>query len=593
VARISRRKIGDILVEAGAITEDQLQEALAEQKHSNKRLGELLVEKDFVTEERIVDVLEEQLNIPQVNLYSYDIGTEVATSIPSYLAQRYNVIPIAQEKNKVILAMADPMNIVAIDDVAMITQKQVEIALATESSIKHAISQFFGMQESKRETSAGQSVELEDEEELERIRAQVEDAPIVRVVNSFIAQAVKEGASDIHMEPFKDGFQVRMRIDGVLQKMAQPPQDTQALLVSRVKIMANLDIAERRLPQDGRIQIKVDPRLGDVNMRVSTMPTIHGEKVVIRILEKEKIVLPLEKLGLRDHNYQVFKQLLMNHSGMILVTGPTGCGKTTTLYSALNYLNRPQDNIITVEDPVEYYLNGINQVQVNPRVDLTFARALRTILRQDPDIIMVGEIRDLETAEIATRAALTGHLVLSSLHTNTAAQTVSRLIDMGVPGYLIVSSVAGVMTQRLVRMICPNCRERYTPNQEDRVLFHKLFGRKAPEQLVRGRGCKECNRSGYRGRLAIHEIMLMNRALRELVLKGASADKLQSQAEQQGMIPLLQDGYQKLQQELTSFEEIVRVAFSSGLEEEDHDDSQPLTASMPADQQTNDQVTEE
>jgi len=566
MARLSRRKIGEILLEAEALTQEQLQEALEEQKSNKKRLGKLVVEKGLISEEKLLEIMEEHLGISRVNLYGHDIDPEVATSIPMQLAQRYSVIPLEEREGKIVLAMSDPMNIIAIDDVAMITQKQVEPVIASESAVEYAINQFFGLQESLDDESDDKKKSAENEEEMERIRSLVQDAPIVKVVNSFIQQAVNEGASDIHIEPSKEGVQVRMRIDGVLHKMTSPPRDTQPLIVSRIKIMANMDIAERRLPQDGKIQLNVGMK--EVNMRVSTMPTVHGEKVVIRILEKDKIILPLKNLGFSDKNYNYFKQLLMNHSGMILVTGPTGCGKSTTLYSSLNHLNRTEDNIITVEDPVEYNLEGINQVQVNPRINLSFASALRTILRQDPNIIMVGEIRDLETAEIATRAALTGHLVLSTLHTNSAPEAVSRMSDMGVANYLITSSVVGVIAQRLVRKLCSHCQEEYQLSQEEKYLFEKLFHKKAPSTLLRGGGCKECNQTGYKGRMGIHEVLVMTQSLKSLVLEGASADDIKHKAVKQGMVPMLTDGLQKIEQGKTSLEEVVKVAFSSGLDEE-------------------------
>ena len=424
----ARKRLGDVLVEAGAITEKQLQEAMTEQVSSQKRISQLLIEKHFITEEKLVEILEEQLGVPRVNLYNYNINPEVATAIPLYLAKRHLVIPIEKQEKKIKLAMADPMNIIAIDDVAMLTGLEVDPVLASESAIVHVIDQVFSLAESLERDDLPARVRNEDE--IAQLKALVEEAPIVKVVNSLIHQAVTEGASDIHIEPSGKGVRVRMRIDGMLHDLMTPPKDTQPLIVSRIKIMSNLDIAEKRMPQDGRITIQVG--LKDVNMRVSTMPTIHGEKVVIRILDREKVILTLDKLGFSERNYQLFNNFLLNHSGMILVTGPTGSGKTTTLYSALSYLNKAEDNIITVEDPVEYSLDGINQIQVNPRIKLTFANALRTILRQDPNVIMIGEIRDLETAEMATRAALTGHLVLSTLHTNDACSAISRLMEMGV-----------------------------------------------------------------------------------------------------------------------------------------------------------------
>ncbi|HHW74584.1 MAG TPA: Flp pilus assembly complex ATPase component TadA [Firmicutes bacterium] len=560
----ARKRLGDVLVEAGVITEQQLQETMTEQVSTHKRIGQLLIEKRLISEEKLVEILEEQLGIGQVNLYSYNINPEVATSIPLYLAKRHLVIPIDKQDGMLKLAMADPMNIIAIDDVEMLTGLTVEPVLASESSINQTIDQLFSLAETVAEDST--SAAAHSEEEIAQLRALVEEAPIVKVVNALIHQAVTEGASDIHIEPLDKGVRVRMRIDGILHDLMTPPKDTQPLIVSRIKIMANLDIAERRMPQDGRITIQVG--LKDVNMRVSTMPTIHGEKVVIRILDRDRVILPLDRLGFSENNHKTFLNFLLSHTGMILVTGPTGSGKTTTLYSALNYLNRAEENIITVEDPVEYRLEGINQVQVNPRINLTFANALRSILRQDPNVIMIGEIRDLETAEMATRAALTGHLVLSTLHTSDACSTISRLLDMGVDSYLITSSLIGVVAQRLVRRICENCREEYSLSPQEQVLFQTAFRRQAPETLQRGHGCRQCNETGYRGRFAIHEMLAMTREQIRLVLQRASAEELHEKAVEQGMVPLMQEGLRRIMNGETTIEEVVRVAYSgSGAEE--------------------------
>lgn len=559
----ARKRLGDVLVDAGVITEQQLQESMTEQVSSHKRIGQILIERRLITEEELVEILEKQLGIAQVNLYNYNINPEVATSIPLYLAKRHLVIPIEKQGNVLKLAMADPMNIIAIDDVEMLTGLKAEPVLASESSITQTIEQLFSLAETLAE-----DIETKEhaDDEVAQLRALVEEAPIVRVVNSLIHQAVGEGASDIHIEPLDKGVRVRMRIDGILHDLMTPPKDTQPLLVSRIKIMANLDIAERRMPQDGRITIQVGLR--DVNMRVSTMPTIHGEKVVIRILDRERVILPLDKLGFSEKNYQTFHNFLLSHTGMILVTGPTGSGKTTTLYSALNYLNRAEENIITVEDPVEYRLDGINQVQVNPRINLTFANALRSILRQDPNVIMIGEIRDLETAEMATRAALTGHLVLSTLHTNDACSTITRLLDMGVDSYLITSSLVGVVAQRLVRRICDQCREEYRLPAREQAIFRNAFGKEAPSTLLHGKGCRHCNETGYRGRFAIHEMMPMNREMIRLILERASADELFDKSLEMGMVPLLQEGLSRIEKGETTIAEVARVAYSgTGIDE--------------------------
>lgn len=388
-----------------------------------------------------------------------------------------------------------------------------------------------------------------------------EEAPVIRAVNALICRAIKERASDIHLEPSEEGLRIRLRLDGVLHDLGAPQGLKPAHIISRVKIMANLDIAERRLPQDGNIQLHNNG--SEVNLRVSTMPTIVGEKIVIRLLEKERIVLPLNHLGFSENNYQTIRRLLLNQAGMILVTGPTGCGKTTTLYSSLHYLNRPEDNIITVEDPVECRLKGINQIQVNRRINRTFANTLRSILRQDPNIIMVGEIRDLETAKIATQAALTGHLVLSTLHTNNAAGAVTRLIDMGLEPYLVTSSLVGVIAQRLIRKICPHCCVEHVLNDNEKHFFESYFKKKAPAKLFHGARCKACNGTGYQGRTSIQELLLLNGELQDLIQKGATAVTVQDAAIKQGMLPLVSDGLRCLEAGITTMGEVVRTTFSS------------------------------
>ncbi|MEW5785661.1 MAG: GspE/PulE family protein [Bacillota bacterium] len=566
MVRSKRRRLGELLLESGAINEEQLTSVLAAQKSTRKRLGRLLVENGLITEAKLISIIEEQLDIPQVNLYNCKIDPAAATSIPRSMAQRYQVIPIEKRDRRLRLAMADPMNLSALDDVAMFTGLEVEPVIASESAITYANNQFHGLKESLAGSVAENDSHTRDEEKLTRLRSLVDEAPVVKVVNALIKRAVDEGASDIHLEPGEEGLRIRMRIDGMLQDLMSPPRDTEPLIISRIKIMANLDIAERRLPQDGNIPIQADRR--EVNLRVSTMPTIHGEKVVIRLLERSKIVLPLESLGFSENNYRTLRKLLMNPSGMILVTGPTGCGKTTTLYSALHYLNRPEDNIITVEDPVEYRLSGINQIQVNPRINLTFAGALRFILRQDPNIIMVGEIRDLETAKIATQAALTGHLVLSTLHTNNAAGAISRLLDMGMEGYRIAASLVGVVAQRLIRIICHYCRAPYPLSAEELLFYRHLFNKEPPDTLYQGAGCRHCNYTGYRGRTCIQELLVLNQEIHQQILSGATAQRLQEKAVRQGMVPLLQDGLRCLESGVTTLREIVRVTFSSVFDDE-------------------------
>ncbi|HOL17963.1 MAG TPA: GspE/PulE family protein [Bacillota bacterium] len=564
-----RRKLGEMLLEAGLITPEQLEVLLAEQKSSRRRLGQILVEKGLLSEARLVSLLEEQLHIPQVNLYSRYIDPEVATSIPRNMAELYRVIPFEKDARVLRLAMADPLNLAALDDVAAYTGMEVEPFITAPSAITHVINQYYGLKESLESSTAGRQDRSREAERLQQLKARVEEAPIVKVVNALIERAAGEGASDIHLEPTGEGLRIRLRIDGILHDLMSPPKDTQQLIISRIKIMADMDIAEHRRPQDGNITLKSGPAGNkEINLRVSTMPTIHGEKVVIRLLDKTRIVLPLSKLGFSDQNYRLLRRLLMNPSGMILVTGPTGCGKTTTLYSVLHYLNRPEDNIITIEDPVEYRLDGINQVQVNPRINLTFAGALRFILRQDPNIIMVGEIRDLETARIATQAALTGHLVLSTLHTNNAASAITRLTDMGVEPYFITAALVGVVAQRLIRKICPHCSVPQPLSSEERLLYRHLFAAEPPEALSRGAGCNYCNQSGYRGRTSIQELLVLNREMHGLILAGATAQQLQEKAVAQGMTTLAQSGRLFLEKGITTLDEVVRAVFSSVFDSE-------------------------
>jgi len=556
-----------MLLEAGLLTAEQLDTVLAEQHDSRRQIGKILLQKGLIDETDLVSLIETQLDIPQVNLYSYKIDPVVATSIPRDMAERYRVIPLEREGLSLRLAMADPLNLGAVDDVAMFTKTEVEPVIAAESAVVHVINQYFGLKESLESTVAEREGRGREEERRARLQAELDEAPIVKVVNAIIQRALGEGASDIHLEPTLDGLRIRLRIDGFLHDLISPPKDTQALIISRIKIMADMDIAERRRPQDGNITLPDGFTEGkEVSLRVSTMPTVYGEKVVIRLLEKARIVMPLEQLGFTGENYRLLLRLLMNSSGMILVTGPTGCGKTTTLYSVLNYLNRAEDNIITVEDPAEYRLEGINQVQVNPRINLTFAGALRFILRQDPNIIMVGEIRDLETARLAVQAALTGHLVLSTLHTNDAAGAIARLMDMGVERYFISASLVGVVAQRLVRIICRRCAEPYSLSEKEKLLYRQLFCSEPPDSLIRGIGCRFCNKSGYRGRTSIQELLVINPETHQLIMAGATARQLQEKAVAQGMLPLALNGRSFLHAGVTTLQEVVRAVYSSAFE---------------------------
>ncbi len=547
------------------ISSEQLSAALDEHRSSGRRISKLLVEKGYIAEDELLSVIEEQFDIPVINLGMHPINPAVTMRVPAEVALRHCVIPIAEAEGVLTLAMADPLDLSAMDDVSMLTGAEIKPVAAGENSINYLITQLYSIAEptGRVASRAGLADQVTGDgvSPAGRTEVSADEAPVIRIVKSLIEKAVEEGASDIHIEPSDDSLRVRLRLDGVLRDLAALPKHSSAKIVSRVKIMANLDIAERRLPQDGNIEWKDGAR--GSSLRISTLPTVHGEKIVIRLLEKDKIVLPLEKLGFNRDNYKAFLGLLLNHAGLLLVTGPTGCGKTTTLYSALNYLNRPEDNIITVEDPIECRLRGVNQVQVNSRINRTFANSLRSILRQDPNVIMVGEIRDLETAKITTQAAFTGHLVLSTLHTNNAAGAVARLIDMGLENYLVTASLVGVVGQRLVRKICPDCAEEYSLTDDEKFFYRRYFKKEPPHRLLKGARCRRCNQTGYRGRTSIQEILVLGQELQELILLGVTAEVLQRKAVELGMIPLVQDGLRCVEEGLTTVNEVIRTTFSS------------------------------
>lgn len=546
---MARKRLGELLLEFGLITKEQLQAALEEQKVTSQPLGEILTQKGILTEEQLIEVMEFQLGIPHLNLDRCTIEKSIVELLPEELSRRYHVMPVQKRGNRLTLAMVDPLDYVAIDDIRMTTGLQVDPVIATRDNIDRAIEKYYGLKHSVSEVLK----EIPEVQVTEQ-DVQAEDAPIVRMVNQLIEQAVDERASDIHFDAQRSGVVVRFRIDGVLHTQMKLPRHLQPILTARIKIMSNLNIAERRLPQDGRIQMQVRGRTIDV--RVATLPTIYGEKVVLRLLDVKNVFTQVEQLGFSPRNQQAFLDMIQSAHGIVLVTGPTGSGKTTTLYAALQRLNSEDKNLITVEDPVEYQLDGVNQVQINPTVGLTFAAGLRSILREDPNIIMVGEIRDRETAEIAFRAALTGHLVLSTLHTNDAPSSIMRLIDMGLEPYLIASTIRGIVAQRLVRKICPECREAYDPQPHEQSLLQKH--RVAAEKLWRGRGCSACHNTGYRGRLAIHEILPFEEAVRQFVRENQPLRVYQEWAEQQGFRSMLADGLAKAVQGATTVEEVLQ-----------------------------------
>ncbi|WP_046215964.1 GspE/PulE family protein [Paenibacillus wulumuqiensis] len=552
--KIMKKKLGDLLFENGLITEEQLNQALEEQRKSKRKLGDVLLAQGYITEQQLIEVLEFQLGIPHVNLFKYQIDAAVTQIIPESMAKRYQVLPFMKDGSKLMVAMADPLDYFAIEDLRMSTGFRIEPAISSRDELQRAIAHYYGLRDSMSQMMG----ELPTTEEIEETEITDESSPVVRLVNQMIQQAVHLRASDIHIDPSENDVAIRYRIDGLLQTERHVPKQMQGFITARLKIMSRLNIAERRLPQDGRIKMQFDLKMVDI--RVSTLPTMHGEKIVMRLLDISTGVKPLEQLGFNEYNSRLFKEMIDNPYGILLITGPTGSGKTTTLYSALNVLNVESTNTITVEDPVEYQLEGINQVQVNPAIGLTFASGLRSILRQDPNIIMVGEIRDNETAEIAVRASLTGHLVLSTLHTNDAVSTVMRLRDMGVEPYLIASSLIGVVAQRLVRRICPDCRIAYTPSEQERILLHS-HGIQT-EQLYKGRGCGNCNHTGYRGRVAIHEVLKVDKRIRQSITDNASVEEIREAAQEQQMITLVEDGLHKVEEGITTIQEVMRETVS-------------------------------
>jgi len=560
---MKRKRLGDLLIDTGWITQLQLENALETQKKSGKRLGKVLIDLNYVAEDAMIQVLEFQLGVPHVNLSNMCIMPAVAALIPVALAERHQIIPIKKSGKKITLAMVDPTNFFAIDDVRMVSGFDVEAVIATEKDVLQAIRESYGVQDL---VDKAVNQMRPDETQVSTTMQTADDAPIISLVNSFISQAIKDVASDIHIEPQEKALRVRFRIDGMLREIGSFPRDIHAAIVARIKIISEMDIAEKRIPQDGRIKVREAGR--DVDVRVSTLPTIMGEKVVMRLLDQKAVILDINKLGFSPGNKAIYQKLYSQSYGMILVTGPTGSGKTTTLYSTLTTVNSPSKNIITLEDPVEYRLAGINQVQVNPKTGLTFANGLRSMLRQDPNIVLIGEIRDGETADIAIRAALTGHLVFSTLHTNDAAGAITRLLDMNVEPFLVASSVLGVVAQRLVRVVCQECKTGYQPEPDS---LERIFVGALPNEaltLYRGIGCSRCSNNGYRGRMAIHEVMPITAKLREAINRKASSDEISSIAISQGMVTMRQDGIQKALAGLTDIQEVMRVAYAGDNEGE-------------------------
>jgi len=551
------KQLGQILIELGVITAEQLETALEEHRKTPKSLGRVLIDLGMIKESDLVRALAEQVGLEFVDLNEFPIDATSTVLLPEALSRRYRAIPIGERDGRLLVAMSDPANVYALDDIRTITGRDVQPVVATANDVEEAIQKFSGM-DSQVEAMASIAAESVDETTADLEEA-LEDAPIVKLVNAIMTQAVGDRASDVHLEPAEHNVRIRFRVDGVLHEPMPPaPKSIQGGLISRLKVMADLNIAERRVPQDGRISMKVGGRALD--LRVATLPTVHGEKVVIRVLDKSNALLRLEDLGFLENAYDRFSESFRKPYGAILVTGPTGSGKSTTMYSTLNILNEESKNIITVEDPVEYRLAGVNQMQVNPKAGLTFASALRSILRADPDIVLIGEIRDKETATIAIEAALTGHLVLSSLHTNDAPSAISRLVEMDVETFLVASAIDAVVAQRLARKLCERCRVVYQPEQAELEAagFPEWLWPEIP-QLFKAQGCPACSNTGYRGRIGLYEVMRMSEEIERLTVERASADAIRNVAVQQGMMTLRDDGLEKARMGITTLDEVARV----------------------------------
>jgi type IV pilus assembly protein PilB len=582
-------RIGELLLKEKRITPEQLQQALNHQKANGGKLGYNLVKMGFVKDEEIISLLSKQYGVPSINLTQFEIDPAVVKLIPADTAQKYQIVPLSRAGSTLTIAMTDPTNVFAMDDIKFMTGYNVEPVVASEVAVMQAIERYYSASAAKAaavamvavsgpsalemaskgleelQATLGDAGDVEVLEELEEISAEAlarqgEDAPVVRLVNVVLMSAIQKGASDIHIEPYEKELRVRYRIDGILYNIMAPPMKFRDAIVSRVKIMAKLDIAEKRLPQDGRIKIRFNeggvPK--EIDFRVSSLPTLFGEKIVMRLLDKDKLMLDMTKLGFESESLVKFEAAILRPWGMVLVTGPTGSGKTNTLYSSIAKINTPETNIMTAEDPVEFNLVGVNQVQVRENIGLNFAAALRSFLRQDPNIILVGEIRDFETAEIAVKAALTGHLVLSTLHTNDAPSTINRLMNMGIEPFLVASSVHLICAQRLVRRVCSGCKQPHPVPPP--ALVQAGFSQEDAAVVTpqRGAGCDKCNQTGYKGRVGLYEVMEISEELRELVLVGASGPELRRKAIDEGMITLRQSGLRKVKEGLTTIEEVVR-----------------------------------
>jgi type IV pilus assembly protein PilB len=566
------QRLGDLLVKEKIITTEQLDTALKAQKQNgpSSRLGSMLVQLGYVSDEEITNFLSRQYGVPAINLQYFEIDSTVVKLIPEETAKRYQIIPLSRVGASLTIAMVDPTNVFAMDDIKFMTGFNIEPVVASEPAIAEAIAKAYGVTETQEEnvdellaSMDEADVELQADQaemDLAELEKSADEAPIVKLVNIIMSDAVKRGASDIHIEPYEREYRVRFRIDGVLQQIMSPPLRLKDAITSRIKIMAKMDISEKRLPQDGRIMLKmqVGGKKKQLDFRVNCLPTLWGEKVVMRLLDKENLRLDMTKLGFEAESLEKFQHAVLKPYGMVLVTGPTGSGKTNTLYSSVSLLNKPDTNIITAEDPVEFQLHGVNQVQMKESIGLNFAAALRAFLRQDPNVILVGEIRDFETAEIAIKAALTGHLVLSTLHTNGAPETISRLMNMGIEPFLVATAVHLICAQRLVRRICNECREEVPLPPQAKVEAGFTPEESKTVKIFKGRGCPMCNGTGYKGRAGLYEVMEVDDEIRELILIGASAVELKKKAMEHGMITLRRSGLIKIAEGVTTLEEVAR-----------------------------------
>src|SRR5262245_7288511 len=562
--------LGDLLINDGLVTREQLQTALAEQKRTREKLGVILVRLNLITEDQLVGFLSRQYGIPSISLADFEVDREVLRLVPLQLASKYEVLPIRVVGNTLTLAMSDPTNLLALDDVAFMTNMQVMPLVASQGAIREAIERAYTEDAPALSDVlngfAEDAVEVLEEAEAAtnvdvfELQESADEPPTVKLVNMVLVDAIKKGASDIHWEPYEKVFRVRFRIDGVLHEIFSPPKRLEPGVISRIKIMSNLDISERRLPQDGRIKLRYQGR--EIDFRVSILPTIFGEKAVLRILDKDSLKLDLTQLGFDPWSLEKFTQAIHEPYGMVLITGPTGSGKTTTLYSAIHTINTPGHNIMTAEDPVEYNLKGVNQVQIHEGVGRTFAAALRSFLRQDPDVILVGETRDLETAQISIRAALTGHLVFSTLHTNDCPSTVARLLDMGIPPFLISSSLLLILAQRLARKVCQVCKEPHEIDESALEPHGHVSENSERITVYKGKGCDKCSGTGMKGRVAIYEVMPITPEVRDLILRAAPTAEIRQMAQGQGMKTLRQAGLRKVIEGVTTVEEVLRVTLA-------------------------------